>query len=278
MKFLHLIRLRDIIDVLLITVVLYRLMLLLKGTRAVKILIGLGILFIVSLFSTYIGLYTIDWILQTFLANIIVALIILFHPEIRRALARVGEISFISSRSSTIDFSPDFKKTLFRVKEIPSASSHFPTVYLKSLEEIILAASKLSSNKRGALIVIEKETSLEDFIEIGTILESRITVELILSIFQPTSPIHDGAVVIKENKIFAAGCFLPLTSRTDISPSFGTRHRAGIGIADETDAVVLIISEETGEITVVVGSRLEKNINIGSLRALLINMFASHRR
>ena len=275
MEFLRFVRWQDILDIFIIALVIYRLMLLLKGTRAVKMLIGFGTLFIVSLVSTYAGLYTINWILQNFLANSIVALLILFQPEIRRVLARVGEASFFQNNEPS-PLRPDISSVLFKGGDSVLTSSNIPAaIDLRSLEELIMACSKLSVNRIGALIIIERHTLLEDFIEIGTVIDARISTEMFISIFNPGSPVHDGAVVIRKNKLYAAGCILPLTSRTDLPCDMGTRHRAGIGLAEETDAVVIIVSEETGRITLVVGTRIEVGIDIASLRALLFNILAS---
>jgi diadenylate cyclase len=144
---------------------------------------------------------------------------------------------------------------------------------LRYLEEIVKGTVALANRKIGALIVIEKETSLDDITEMGTKLDARVSRELLLSIFHPSSPIHDGAIVIRGNRVVAAGCFLPLTLSMDISKAFGTRHRAGLGLTEETDAVVLIVSEETGSITTAVGDDMEKNINIGDLRDFLTENF-----
>lgn len=274
MEFLRFVRWQDILDILIIAIVIYRLMLLLKGTRAVKMLIGFVILFIVSLVSTYAGLYTINWILQNFLANSIVVLLILFQPEIRRALARVGEASFFQNNEQTV-LRPDISNVLFKGGDSVFSSSNIPVaIDLRSLEELVMACSKLSVSRIGALIIIERDTLLDDFIEIGTVIDARISTEMFVSIFNTGSPIHDGALVIRKNKLYAAGCFLPLTSRTDLPSDMGTRHRAGIGLAEETDAVVIIVSEETGRITLVVGTRIEIGIDIASLRALLFNILA----
>jgi diadenylate cyclase len=144
---------------------------------------------------------------------------------------------------------------------------------VRSIEEIVKGSIALASRKVGALIVIEKEINLKDFIEMGTLLDAKVSRELLLSIFYPTSPMHDGAVIIRGNRVIAAGCFLPLTLSADISRAFGTRHRAGIGLTEETDAVVVIISEETGSITTAVGSTVEKNVDMGSLRDFLSDQF-----
>jgi diadenylate cyclase len=232
---------------LIVTVIIYRILLIIKGTKAVQMLIGIGVLFMALLFSQYLGLYTIDWIIQSLWAQIVLALIILFQPEIRKTLAQMGEARFFPSFASAEE--------------------------LRSLEEIVRGSVALANRKIGALIVIEKETRLKDLIEMGTQLDAKVTQELLLSVFQPTSPIHDGAVIIRGNRVIAAGCFLPLTLSADISKAFGTRHRAGIGLTEETDAVVIIISEETGNITTVVGNTIDKNVDMGALRDFLTDNF-----
>ncbi len=247
MKILSLIRWQDVLDILIVTVIIYRILLIIKGTRAAQMLIGIGVLFIALLFSKYLGLYTIDWIIQSLWAQIVLALIILFQPEIRKTLAQMGEARFLPSFTS--------------VEE------------LRYLEGIVKGTVALANRKIGALIVIEKETSLDDITEMGTKLDARVSRELLLSIFHPSSPIHDGAIVIRGNRVVAAGCFLPLTLSMDISKAFGTRHRAGLGLTEETDAVVIIVSEETGSITTAVGDDMEKNINIGDLRDFLTENF-----
>ena len=247
MELLELIRWQDILDILLVALILYRVLLIIKGTRAAKMLVGLGVLFIALLFSNYLGLYTIDWIVQSLWAQIVLALIILFQPEIRKTLAHMGEARFLPSFATAEE--------------------------LRSLEEIVKGSIALANRKVGALIVIEKETDLKDFIEMGTQLDAKVSRELLLSIFHPTSPIHDGAIIIRGNRVIAAGCFLPLALSTDVSKTFGTRHRAGIGLTEETDAFIIIISEETGSITTTIGNKIEKNVDMGSLRDFLAENF-----
>ena len=249
MEILKQIRWQDILDILLVALILYSVLLIIKGTRALKILIWLIILLITFLLSGYIGLYTMDWLIQSLWAQIVLALVILFQPEIRRTLAKMGEARFLPSLTSAEE--------------------------LRSLEEIVRAAVALANRKIGALFVIEREKILEDFIEVGTPLDAKVSHELLLSIFHPTSPIHDGAVVIRSNRIIAAGCFLPLSLSAAISKTYGTRHRAGIGLSEETDAIVIIISEETGAISTAVSGKLEKNVDMGSLRDFLTETFAS---
>ncbi len=240
----------DILDIGLVSVILYRLLLIIKGTKAAQMLIGLGILLLASVVSRYLELFTVDWIVQSFLAQIVIAIIVLFQHEIRRALAHMGEAQFL---------------TFTKAEE------------LKSLEEIVRAAVSLANRKIGALIVIERDTSLKDFVEVGTLLDAKVSKELLLSIFHPTSPIHDGAVIIKGNRIAAAGCFLPITLSSELSKALGTRHRAGIGLTEETDAVALIVSEETGWISMSLDGRLDTKLDMGALRDMMTDLFASKK-
>ncbi|HHN65254.1 MAG TPA: TIGR00159 family protein [Nitrospirae bacterium] len=246
------IRWQDILDILIVAFIIYRLLLIIKGTRAVQMLLGLGILLAVLIISDILKLHTLYWIIQSFWAQVVLALIILFQPEIRKALAHMGETPF---------FQP-----------LASASE------LKSFDEIVRAAVSLATRKIGALIVIEREDSLDDFIEIGTPIDAKVTKEILLSIFHPTSPIHDGAVIIREERIVAAGCFLPITLRSDLDRSLGTRHRAAIAITEETDAVVIIISEEKGLISIAYEGKLEGPMDMGTLRDTLTSLFTEKKR
>lgn len=242
-------RWQDIIDILLVAIVIYRLLLIIKGTKAAQMLIGLGLLLLAFLISGYMELYTMNWIIQSFWAQIVIALIVLFQPEIRRALAQMGEARFLQAFTSAEE--------------------------LKSIDEIVKAAVALANRKIGALIVIERDTSLKDFVEMGTPLDAKVSREILLSIFHPTSPIHDGAVVIKGNRIIAAGCFLPIALSSELSKTLGTRHRAGIGLTEETDAIAIIVSEETGTISMAINGRLESPLDMGTLRDTLTDLFTS---
>lgn len=251
MEILTQFRWQDLVDIILMSLILYRLLLIIKGTRAAQMLIGLGVLVVASLLSRYLELYTVDWLIQSFWAQIVIAIIILFQPEIRRALAQMGETQLLRTFTSAEE--------------------------LKSLEEIVRAAVALANRKIGALIGIERDTSLKDFVEIGTPLDAKVSKEVLMSIFHPTSPIHDGAVVIKGNRIIAAGCFLPITITSEISRSLGTRHRAGLSLSEETDAVVIIVSEETGMISIAIGGKLETHLDMGTLRDVLTDLFTTKR-
>ena len=248
-EFIRQIRWQDMVDVILMSIIIYRLLLIIKGTKAAHMLIGLGLLLMASLLSGYFELYTVDWMIQSFWAQIVIAIIILFQPEIRRALAQMGEAQIF--------------------KNLTSAEE------LKSLDEIVRATVSLANKKIGALIAIERDTSLKDFVEMGTPLDAKVTKEILLSIFHPTSPIHDGAVVIKGNRIVAAGCFLPITMGPDISKSLGTRHRAGLGLSEETDAVIVVVSEETGMVSMAIHGKFDTHLDMGTLRDILTDLFTA---
>ena len=237
------------VDVILMSIIVYRLLLIIKGTKAAHMLIGLGLLLMASLLSRYFELYTVDWMIQSFWAQIVIAIIILFQPEIRRALAQMGEAQIFRNLTSAEE--------------------------LKSLDEIVRATVALANKKIGALIAIERDTSLKDFVEMGTPLDAKVTKEILLSIFHPTSPIHDGAVVIKGNRIVAAGCFLPITMGPEISKSLGTRHRAGLGLSEETDAVIVVVSEETGMVSMAIHGKFETHLDMGTLRDILTDLFTA---
>lgn len=238
---------RDLLDIVLVSLILYRLLLLIRGTKAAQMLIGLALLLVASVVSRYFPLYTLDWVLQSFWAYIVIALIIIFQPEIRRALAKMGETPFLTAFTSAEE--------------------------LKGLDEIVKAAASMANRKIGALIVLERETALRDFVELGTPLDAKVSRDLLMSVFHPTSPIHDGAVVIRGNRVVSAGCFLPITLTGDMSRAFGTRHRAAVGLTEETDAAVVVISEETGGISLAVDGRLEVNLDMNRLRERLTELF-----
>ncbi len=245
---LYQIRWQDILDILIIAFIIYKFLVFFKkGSRAGRIILGIVILLAGSLLSRTFGLYTMDWLFHNFWSQIVIALIIIFQPEIRKTLAQMGG-------------SPIFGLT--------SAEE------IKSVDEIVKAAVNLASRKIGALIVIEREISLKDYIEIGIPLDAKVSKELLVSIFHPASPMHDGAVIIRGNRVVAAGCFLPLALGAEISKTYGTRHRAGIGLSEETDAIVIIVSEETGQISVAIKGRLETHLDLGTLRDLLTDLFS----
>lgn len=250
-KFFEQLRWQDLVDIAIVSFIIYKIFILVKGTRAARMLIGVGVLLALSLLSRFLELYTLDWLIQSFWTQIVIVLIILFQPEIRKALAQMGETPLFHRFSSAEE--------------------------MKTIEEIVKASQSLANKKIGALIVFERDVSLAEYIEIGVPLDAKVTKELLMSIFHPTSPIHDGAVIIKGNKALAAGCFLPIKLGADLSKTYGTRHRAALGITEETDAVAVIISEETGSISLAVNGQLESSLDMEKLRQKLTNLFTTER-
>jgi diadenylate cyclase len=239
---------RDALDVTIIAFLVYRMLLILKGTRAARMLVGLLVLLTVSIVARLVPLYTMDWLLHSVWSYIMIALIVLFQPEIRRTLAEMGAAPFLQGRSSAAD--------------------------IKGVEEIVRATVMLAQRQIGALIVLQRDTELPEIEEFGVPLDARVTKELLMSIFHPTSPIHDGAVIVRGTRVRAAGCFLPLSLSPAISKTLGTRHRAAIGLTEDTDAVVVIVSEETGGISLSVDGRLDTHLDMGTLRDTLTGFFA----
>jgi diadenylate cyclase len=244
--FFSYLRWQDIVDILVVAFVIDQLISIIRGTRSLQMVVGLGILTLVYFLATALDLAALKWVMQTFLSSILLIVIIVFQQDIRNALTRVGK-------------SPFLKQT---------------DVAEKELEEIIRSLFYLAKRRIGALIVIERETGLGDFIESGFNLDARLSRELLISIFMPVSPLHDGAVIISKGRVQHAGCILPLTQNPYINKRYGTRHRAAIGLTEETDAVVMVVSEETQEISLVRHGALttiEDEISLTkSLRAIFI--------
>jgi len=242
-QFLYSIRWQDLLDIGVMTYITYKVLLYLKGTRTFKVLLGCAVLFITYFVTDYYQILTINWILNNFISSIIVILVVVFSPEIRKGLVVVG------------------RGAMVRNVRVPKSTEH--------LEEVFRAVKTMQINKIGALIVFQREDDLSDYMEDATILNAKISKELLLSIFHPASPLHDGAVIVKDNVIKAAGCFLPLTTQANLSKNLGTRHRAAIGVTEETDAVSLIVSEETGDISVAVDGKITTRLNEEILDRLL---------
>jgi diadenylate cyclase len=243
--------LNDTADIALVYYLFYRLLLIIKGTRAFQMLIGIGLIVIVLVASQAFEFYALNWIIHSFWTQIVLAVVILFQPEIRRTLARVGERHLFRSLSSV-------------------ESSKF-------IEETVKAAVSMANKRIGALIVLERDTDLSTIIEMGTELDAKVTKEILVSIFLPYSPIHDGAAIIRNGRIIAAGCFLPLTLSSNLSKSLGTRHRAAVGLTEESDAVIVVVSEETGEISVVRNGAIEHNADAPALRKTLSDLFVKKK-
>jgi uncharacterized protein (TIGR00159 family) len=241
----------DIIDISIIAVVVYRLLLLIRGTRAIQMILGILVLLVVSFAAKYLGLKTTSWVLSNFTGYLFITLVVLFAPEIRRALAVFGETKMLGAASKSTN---------------------------KILEEIVKAASILANRQIGALIVIEGSTDLEHYLDTGQMLKSLVTKDILISIFIPYSPLHDGAVVIRDGEIMKAGCILPLSKKVDIGKNYGTRHRAAIGITEETDAVSVVVSEEKGSITVAHRGMLSDELDAEMLRTTLKSLFETRTK
>lgn len=234
------------IDVAIVAIIVYRMLLLIKGTRAMQMLTGLGILGVAFLLSTKWELFTTRWMLSYFFDHLILIVIVLFQDDLRRALANVGKNPFFQNVSAEEE------------QEI--------------VGDIARVAKRLSDEQIGALLVIEVETGLKNYIDTGSVLDAELRPELLYSIFLADSPLHDGAVIISNGRIAAAGCFLPLTKEHGLEQRFGTRHRAGIGITEDTDAIVIVVSEETGSISLCHSGRMTQDLNERELRESLSSL------
>jgi len=232
----------SIVDIVLVAMLIYQFLVLVRGTRAAPMLLGVATLGLAFYFARLGELRTLNWLLSTLLPYVVFALIVVFQSEIRHALANLGSrISLMRGSSSVAD------------------------VY----DDIVLAANLFSQNQTGALIVIEREIGLRTYIESGVALDARLSYDLLATVFRPSAPLHDGAVIVQRDRIAAAACFLPLSMNPVLSTQLGTRHRAGIGITEETDAVAIIISEETGTISLAVAGSIERDLTVERLRERL---------
>lgn len=240
-------RWQDLIDMVLVWLVVYRILVLIKKTGTIQMLSGLGVLAIAYILSIWLELFTFNWILEKFFSNLFVIVVILFQAEIRRALAQIGSNPFLSDVSA--------------VQE-----THV-------IEEITQAVFALAQKGYGGLIVLEREIMIDYHIEFGTDVDARVSSELLISIFHPVSPMHDGAVLIRGGKVHSAGNFLPLSKNPVLDKNLGTRHRAAIGLTEETDAIVVIVSEENKSVGIVQGGHLTPILETGALRQNLYGFF-----
>ena len=241
------IRVWDILDIFIVAFIIYRIILLIKGTRAVQMLIGLLVVLGLYIVSFRVGFFTLHWILNNFLASMILVIIVIFQDDIRRALTRVGRNPFITSSGDKLE-------------------------QVEMVEEVVRACLALLEKKIGALIVFERKTGLNNYIERGVLIDAHIQKETIISIFMPTSPLHDGALIIQEGRIAAAGCLLPLDTNIEISSTFGTRHRCALSLGKETDALVVILSEERGTISLAFEGTMRLNLSEQVLRDTLLKL------
>ena len=234
----------EIIDVVVVTFFLYQLLRLVKGTQATQLLLGLIVLGILGFLSVQLHLVLLSWLFQNAASVIAIALIVLFQPELRRMLDQLGRV-------------PHLGRPLARFNQ---------QLFNKAVSDAIRAAERLSAKKEGALIAFEREVGLEDYAETGVRLNSEISVELLQTIFFPNSPLHDGAVLVRGTTVLAAGCLLPLPEEGSVRERLGTRHRAAIGLSLVSDALILVVSEETGGISIVENGAITRNLDPDGLR------------
>lgn len=252
------IRLVDLLDIAVVTFLVYQLLMLIRGTRAVQLVMGLAVLFAAYAVSRMLGLYTLQWILGYMGLVIPIALLVLFQPELRRMLEQLGRGGPIALAIT------------------PGLLDRQATIRL--VNDVARAARILSLRRFGALMVIERRTGLGDFIETGIPVDAVVTVQLLISLFFPNSPLHDGAVIIRGNRVVAAGCLLPLSENPTISRALGTRHRAAIGITEETDAIAVVVSEETGTISLAKEGELRRGLTEEELKVQLLDLVAGGQR
>jgi diadenylate cyclase len=233
-------RWQDVADVAIVAYITYRILLLIKGTRAMQMVLGLGILGVAYVMSQVLGLFTLNWMLNRFLGSLIIILVVIFQADIRRGLTNVGS-PFFGFRPNVADIS----------------------------DELAQAAGWLSAHRIGALVALERGVSLAEYIEAARQVDAHLSAELLENIFMPGSPLHDGAVIAKGDRILAAAALLPLSANPDLSRTLGTRHRAAIGLTEETDALVIVVSEEDGLISLANGGKITRGFEPAALRAAL---------
>ncbi len=242
---LSLLRWQDIIDILVVSFIIHRIILLIQGTRAVQMLAGIIVITIIYFISKQFDILTLHWLLKTFLSSILLIIIIVFQHDIRRALTQVGKTPF------------------HKIYDVAA----------QDLSEIVRATTYMAKRRIGALIVIERETGLRDYVESGHYIDARLARELLISIFLPSSPMHDGGVIISKGRIHSTGCLLPLSQNPQIQKRYGTRHRAALGLSEETDAVIIVVSEETQEISLVKQGNITTILDEDALLENLQNLF-----
>ena len=242
---------RDIIDIALVAFISYRILLLIKGTRGVQMMIGIIMLLLFFWVTRYYNLAAVEWLLSNILTYLFFAVIVLYQTELRMVLTRIGVFSFWGRQ---------------RRVQTPGG-----------IEEIVQTASSLAFQKTGLLIIVEREIGLRNYAEGGITIDAVITYDLLMTIFFHNTPLHDGAVIVRKNRIVAAGCFLQLTIDPYLSQELGTRHRAAIGITEETDAVAVVVSEETGTISVAIDGKISRNLSGDELRNTLAAALAGRK-
>lgn len=244
-------RLIDVLDIVIVAYLVYKILGFIQETRAQQLVRGLAVLGIVFFLSDFLNLYLLNWLLRNFVTMGLFALIVLFQPELRRGLEQLGRRNIVSGQFRSLD-----KENAIEV-----------------VKEIVAAVDDFSATRTGALIVFERETMLNDIIETGTIVDARISVRLLGNLFYEGSPLHDGAVIIRGDRIHAASCVLPLTEKKNIGRNLGTRHRAGLGVSEVSDALVIVVSEETGVISVAENGNFRRFMDLKSVEKILLGVY-----
>ena len=247
------IKITDIVDIVIVAFLLYKLLDFIRETRAQQLFRGILLIVGAFLLSELLDLSLLNWLLTSLTTVGLIAVVILFQPEIRRALEQIGRRSFFSNRFVNL-----------------SKEDAYATVHI-----LVDAADDFSASKTGALIAIEQETMLNDIIETGVVIDGEMSVRLLGNLFYEGSPLHDGAVIVRGNKVYAASCVLPLTSRANIGKNLGTRHRAGVGLSEVSDAFIIIVSEESGAISVAQNGELRRFLDLKALEKMLLDIYIS---
>lgn len=234
----------DVLDIIIVAFLFYRLFMLIKGTRAIQMFIGLFLIIMISFVAQWLNLNALNWIVSSLKTVWVIAFVILFQPELRKALSQLGQ-----------------NRVLGMFLKVESTGV---------VTEIVKACQLLTHKGLGAIIVLERDVGLKNFIETGTAIDARVSSELLVTVFTPPGPLHDGAVIIEKDRVVAAGCILPLSQNPRLSRALGTRHRAGLGLSEETDAVVIIVSEETGSISMAMEGKLKRKLDLNALRNELV--------
>lgn len=244
-------RLVDVLDILIVAYLVYKILAFIQETRAQQLVRGLAFLVVIFFLSDILNLYLLNWLLKNFVTMGLFALIVLFQPELRRGLEQLGRKNLVSGQFRSLD-----KEHAFAV-----------------VKEIVAAVDDFSATRTGALMVFERETTLTDIIETGAIVDAQISSRLLGNLFYEGSPLHDGAVIIRGDRIHAASCVLPLTEKKHIGRNLGTRHRAGLGVSEVSDALVIVVSEETGVISVAENGNFRRFMDLKSVEKLLLGLY-----
>lgn len=256
-RYIRLLRVSDFVDIIIVAVIVYYIMISLRGTRAVHLLKGIIVAVVIFMLSSVLHLNSLNYILGAVFQIAMYAVVVIFQPELRNLLEKMGRLKLANFMGFAFNANQD--------------KEDMETVILN----IAAAAADLSETKTGALIVIERETRLGEYMPSGTVLDANVTTELLKNIFVPNTPLHDGAVIIRGGKIVSAGCVLPLTANTNLSSELGTRHRAALGLSETSDAIVVVVSEETGKISIALNGSLTRNLNETTLRKALTKLLST---